>query len=86
MYAVWFVDGPERAAFFSLACLVYRSQSVLAYVALSETMKENGSSYSGNPYSLNRERDAAFAAKLLKLPTGTFSAEKSEEQMACLPV
>ncbi len=39
-----------------------------------------------NPCSLNRERDAAFAAKLLTLPTGFFSAEKSEEWMARSPV
>ncbi len=39
---------------------------------------ENVSGYSRNPCSLNRERDAAFAAKLLTLPTGFFSAEKSE--------
>ncbi len=45
-------------------------------------MKENVSGYSRNPCSLNRERDAAFAAKLLTLPTGFFSAEKSEEWMA----
>ncbi len=49
-------------------------------------MKENVSVYSSNPCSLNRQRDAAFAAKLLTLPTGTFSAEKSEEQMMCSPV
>ncbi len=35
-------------------------------------MKENVSGYSRNPCSLNRERDAAFAAKLLTLPTGFF--------------
>ncbi len=71
---------------FSLACLVYRSQSVLAYAASSEPVKENVSGYSRNPCSLNRERDAAFATKLLTLPTGDFSAEKSEEQMARSPV
>ncbi len=49
-------------------------------------MKENVSGYSRNPCSLNRERDAAFAAKLLTLPTGFFSAEKSEEWMARSPV
>ncbi len=48
------------------------------YAALSEPMIENVSVYSRNPCSLNRERDAAFAAKLLTLPTGIFSAEKSE--------
>ncbi len=36
-------------------------------------MKENVSGYSRNPCSLNRERDTAFAAKLLTLPTGFFS-------------
>ncbi len=45
-------------------------------------MTENVSGYSHNPCSLNRERDAAFAAKLLTLPTGFFSREKSEEQMS----
>ncbi len=49
-------------------------------------MKENVSGYSRNPCSLNRERDAAYAAKLLTLPTGFFSAEKSEEWMARSPV
>ncbi len=45
-------------------------------------MKETVSGYSRNPCSLNRERDTAFAAKLLTLPTGFFWAEKSEEWMA----
>ncbi len=49
-------------------------------------MKENVSGDSRNPCSLNRERDATFAAKLLTLPTGFFSAEKSEEWMARSPV
>ncbi len=68
----------------SLACLVYRSRSVQRSVELP--MKENVSGYSRNPCSLNRERDTAFAAKLLTLPTGFFSAEKSEEWMAHSPV
>ncbi len=68
----------------SLACLVYRSRSVQRGVALP--MKENVSGYSRNPCSLNRERDTAFAAKLLTLPTGFFLAEKSEEWMARSPV
>ncbi len=49
-------------------------------------MKENVSCYLRNPCSLNRKRDAAFAAKLLTLLTEAFSADKSEEQMARLPV
>ncbi len=49
-------------------------------------MKENVSGYLRNPCSLSRERDTAFAAKLLTLPTGFFSAEKSEEWMARSPV
>ncbi len=49
-------------------------------------MKENVSGYSHNTCSLNGEGDAMFAAKLLTLLTGTFSADKSEEQMARLPV
>ncbi len=69
-----------------MACLVYRSQSVKAHAVLSEPLIENVSGYSRNPCSLNREQDAAFAAKLLMLPTGLFSAEKSEEQMARSPV
>ncbi len=56
------------------------------YAESSEPMKENILVYSRNPCSLNRERDTTFAAKLLTLPTGTFSAEKSEEQMPCSPV
>ncbi len=80
----WFIFGPDRQPF-SLACLVYHSQSVkLRSVELP--MKENVSGYSRNPCSLNRERDTAFAAKLLTLPTGFFSAEKSEEWMARSPV
>ncbi len=50
------------------------------HAALSEPMIENVSGYSRNPCSLNRERDAAFAAKFT-LPTGIFSAEKSEKQI-----
>ncbi len=49
-------------------------------------MKENVSGYLRNPCSLSRERDTALAAKLLTLPTGFFSAEKSEEWMARSPV
>ncbi len=61
----------------SLACLVYHPQSVYAfYAASSEPMKKNVSGYSRNPCSLNRERDAAFAAKLLTLPTWTFFGRK----------
>ncbi len=52
----------------------------------SSPMKENVSGYSRNPCSLNRQRDAAYAAKLLMLPTEFFSAEKSEEWMARSPV
>ncbi len=70
----------------SLACLVYRSQSVRKLRSVELPMKENVSGYSRNPCSLSRERDTAFAAKLLTLPTGFFSAEKSEEWMACSPV
>ncbi len=49
-------------------------------------MIENLSGYSRNPCSLNRERDAAFAAKLLTLLTELFLAEKSEEWMGRSPV
>ncbi len=58
----------------------------LATGGLYAPVKENVSGYSRNPCSLNRERDTAFAAKLLTLPTGFFSAEKSEEWMAHSPV
>ncbi len=58
----------------------------MKHAALSEPVIENVSGYSRNPCSLNRERDTAFAAKLLTLPTGFFSAEKSEEWMARSPV
>ncbi len=68
----------------SLACLVYRSRSGQRSVELP--MKENVSGYLRNPCSLSRERDTAFAAKLLTLPTGFFSAEKSEEWMARSPL
>ncbi len=51
----------------------------MKHAASSEPMIENVSGYSRYPCSLNRERDAAYAAKLLMLPTGFFSAEKSEE-------
>ncbi len=73
---------------FSLACLVYRSQSVKSSRSVELPMKENVSRYSRNTLwtYLNRERDAAFAAKLLTLPTEFFSAEKSEEWMARSPV
>ncbi len=54
----------------------------MKHAASSEPMIENVSGYSRNPCSLNRERDAAYAAKLITLPTGFFSAEKSEEWMA----
>ncbi len=75
----WFIFGPDRQPF-SLACLVYRSRSVkLRSVELP--MKENVSGYSRNPCSLSRKRDQAS-----KLPTGFFSAEKSEEWMARSPV
>ncbi len=67
----WFIFGPDRQLF-SLACLVYRSQSVLKLRSVKLPMKENVSGYSRNPCSLNRERDTAFAAKLLTLPTGFF--------------
>ncbi len=80
---VHFLD--QAGSVFSLACLVYRSQS-MKHAALSELMIENVSGYSRNPCSLNRERDAAFAAKLLTLPTEFFSAEKSEEWMVRSPV
>ncbi len=49
-------------------------------------MKENVLGYSRNPCSLNRERDAPFAAKFITLPTGTFLAENFEQQMAHSPV
>ncbi len=81
----WFIFGPDRQLF-SLAVfgISFPKRSKLRSVELP--MKENVSGYSRNPCSLNRERDTAFAAKLLTLPTGFFSAEKSEEWMARSPV
>ncbi len=75
----------QIGSIFSLACLVYRSRCV-KLLSVEFPMKENVSGYASNPCSLNRERDTAFAAKLLMLPTGFFSAEKSEEWMARSPV
>ncbi len=80
MYAVWFVIGPGRAAFLAWRVWYIIPKACKLYAESSEPMKENISGYSHNPCSLNREQDAAFAAKLLTLPTGTFSAEKSEER------
>ncbi len=85
-YAVWFDFGPDRAAFLAWRVWYIVPKAWKAHAALSEPMTENVSGYSRNPCSPNRERDAAFAAKLLTLPTGIFSAEKSEEQMARSPV
>ncbi len=65
---------------------VWYSYAVLKLRSVKLPMKENVSGYSRNPCSLNRERDTAFAAKRLTLPTGFFSAEKSEEWMARSPV
>lgn len=45
------------------------------YAVLSESMKEKVSSYLCNPCSLNKERDAVFAAKLLSLTKGDSSVE-----------
>ncbi len=82
----WFIIGPDRQRFqlgvFGISFPMRKAK--LRSVELP--MKENVSGYSRNPCSLNRERDAAFAAKLLTLPTGFFSAEKSEEWMARSPV
>ncbi len=85
-YAVWFDFGPDRAAFLAWRVWYIVPKAWKAHAALSEPMTENVSGYSRNPCYPNRERDAAFAAKLLTLPTGIFSAEKSEEQMARSPV
>ncbi len=80
----WFIIGPDRQRFSAWRVWYVVPEAVNA--ALSSPMKENVSGYSRNPCSLNRERDAAYAAKLLTLPTGFFSAEKSEEWMARSPV
>ncbi len=82
-YAVWFVSGPDRAAFLAWRVWYIVPKAWKAHAGLSKPMTENVSGYSRNPCSLNSEWDAAFAAKLLTLPTGIFSAKKSEEQMAC---
>ncbi len=82
----WFIIGPDRQHFqlgvFGISFPMRKAK--LRSVELP--MKENVSGYSCNPCSLNRERDTAFAAKLLTLPTGFFSAEKSEEWMVRSPV
>ncbi len=80
----WFIIGPDRHRFSAWRVWYIVPEAVNA--ALSTPMKDNVSGYSANPYSLNRERDAAYAAKLLTLPTGFFSAEKSEEWLARSPV
>ncbi len=85
-YAVWFGFGSDRAAFLAWRVWYIVPKAWKAHAALSEPMTENISGYSRNPCSPNREREAAFAAKLLTLPAGIFSAEKSEEQMARSPV
>ncbi len=84
LYVVGSLSGNQIGSASSLACLVYRSRSVQRSVEFP--MKENVSGYLRNPCSLSRERDTALAAKLLTLPTGFFSAEKSEEWMARSPV
>ncbi len=80
----WFIIGPDRQHFqlgvFGISFPMHKLCSV------ELPMKENVSGYTRNPCSLNRERDTAFAAKLLTLPTGFFSAEKSEEWMVHSPV
>ncbi len=81
----WFIIGPVRQRFQLGVFGISFPMRKLSYAVLLP-MKENVSGYSRNPCSLNRERDTAFAAKLLTLPTGFFSAEKSEEWMARSPV
>ncbi len=76
----WFIIGPVGQRFPAWRVWYIVPDAVTA--ALSSPMKENVSGYSRNPCSLNRERDAAVAAKLLPLPTGFFSAEKSEGWLA----
>ncbi len=80
----WFVIGPDRQRFSAWRVWYIVPEAFQHSVELP--MKENVSGYSRNPCSLNRERDTAFVAKLLTLPTGFFSAEKSEEWMARSPV
>ncbi len=80
----WFIIGPDRQRFSAWRVWYIVPEAFKHSVELP--MKENVSGYSRNPCSLNRERDTAFAAKLLTLPTGFFSAEKSEEWMARSPV
>ncbi len=59
--------------------LIYISLLIIPCIIYYVTNKETSNLEPCNPCSLNKERDAAFAAKLLTLPTGFFSAEKSEE-------
>ncbi len=69
---IWFVIGSDRAAFLGWCVWYIVPKACKLYAASREPMKENVSGYPWNPCSLNRERDAAFAAKLLTLPTRTF--------------
>ncbi len=78
----WFISGPDRQRF--SAWLVWYIVPDAVNAALSLPMKENVSGYSRNPCSLNRKRDAAYAAKLLTLLT--LLTEISEEWMARSPV
>ncbi len=59
----WFVIGPGRAVFLGWHVWYIVPKVSKLYAASSEPMKENVSGYSCNPCSLNRERDAAFAAE-----------------------
>ncbi len=80
----WFIILPDRQRFSAWRVWYIVPEAVNA--ALSSPIKENVSGYSRNPCSLNILRDAAYTAKLLTLPTGFFSTEKSEEWMARSPV
>ncbi len=83
-YIVGSLLGPYRQRFSAWRVWYIVPEAFQRSVELP--MKENVSGYSRNPCSLNREWDTAFAAKLLTLPTGFFSAEKSEEWMVRSPV
>ncbi len=56
----WFIIGPDRQRFSAWRVWYIVPEAVNA--ALSTPMKDNVSGYSANPYSLNRERDAAYKA------------------------
>ncbi len=52
VFAVWFVNGPDRAKFLAWHIWYIVPKACKLYVTLSEPMKENVSDYLRNPCSL----------------------------------